>query len=222
MILSLGIRCWSDLVKYGAQETLDREYGQWVVPDSDPEKEQGYDITLRIDLEKAPEEGEERDAMIDHLAYLKPTILSAPFQRAFEGQQQLAQTHGANFQASQSAADQPPEAKGELMIVKYREEEAIYIQPSWDRVTVVFSTVFREETDRVFGKVFLQVRQRCFRGEAQPNSRRYPPAGIRRRAPPTVNSKCTSSPVLKSRAAIGDQTSPRSQAIRKRWLRDIW
>lgn len=34
--------------------------------------------------------------------------------------------------------------------------EAIYILPSSDRVTVIFSTLFREETDRIFGKVFLQ------------------------------------------------------------------
>lgn len=37
-----------------------------------------------------------------------------------------------------------------------REEEAIYVIPSDDRVTVIFSTVFREETDKVFAKVFLQ------------------------------------------------------------------
>ena len=44
------------------------------------------------------------------------------------------------------------------MAIHYREEEAIYIKASYDRVTVIFSTVFREETDRIFGKVFLQVR----------------------------------------------------------------
>jgi actin related protein 2/3 complex subunit 2 len=43
------------------------------------------------------------------------------------------------------------------MAVHYRDEEAIYIQAAHDRVTVIFSTVFREETDRVIGKVFLQV-----------------------------------------------------------------
>lgn len=47
---------------------------------------------------------------------------------------------------------------GDVMAIHYREEEAIYIKASWDRVTVIFSTVFREETDRIFGKVFLQVR----------------------------------------------------------------
>ena len=42
------------------------------------------------------------------------------------------------------------------MQIHYRDEEAIYLQAAHDRVTVIFSTVFREETDRIFGKVFLQ------------------------------------------------------------------
>ena len=42
------------------------------------------------------------------------------------------------------------------MQLHYRDEEAIYVRASADRVTVIFSTVFREETDRIFGKVFLQ------------------------------------------------------------------
>jgi len=46
---------------------------------------------------------------------------------------------------------------GEVRAIHYREEEAIYIKASHDRVTVIFSTIFREETDRIFGKVFLQV-----------------------------------------------------------------
>lgn len=37
-----------------------------------------------------------------------------------------------------------------------RPEEAIYLLPSSDRVTVVFSTIFKDETDQIFGKVFLQ------------------------------------------------------------------
>jgi len=49
--------------------------------------------------------------------------------------------------------------QGDLMQIHYRDEEAIFIQASPDRVTVIFSTVFKEETDRIFGKVFLQVRE---------------------------------------------------------------
>jgi actin related protein 2/3 complex subunit 2 len=44
-----------------------------------------------------------------------------------------------------------------LMAVHYRLQEAIYIKALPDRVTVIFSTEFQEETDKVYGKVFLQV-----------------------------------------------------------------
>ena len=37
-----------------------------------------------------------------------------------------------------------------------RPEEAIYLCPGVDRVTAIFSTIFKEETDRIFGKVFMQ------------------------------------------------------------------
>lgn len=84
--------------------------------------------------------------MIQRLALLKPTCLSAPFERAFHAQAQL----DAPAEGEQAIA-------GELMQIHYREDEAIYVQASHDRVTVVFSTMFKEETDRVFGRVFLQV-----------------------------------------------------------------
>lgn len=43
-----------------------------------------------------------------------------------------------------------------MMVIHYRENEAYYIQAANDRVTVIVSTLFSDETDRVFGKVFLQ------------------------------------------------------------------
>jgi len=67
--------------------------------------------------------------------------LAAPFEQAFKEQKQL-ESSGSN--------------QGQLMQMHYRDEEAIYVRASADRVTVIFSTVFREETDRIFGKVFLQ------------------------------------------------------------------
>jgi len=75
------------------------------------------------------------------VALLKRNALSAPFERAFREQKAL----------------ETSDEQGELMQIHYRDEEAIYIQASPDRVTVIFSTIFREETDRIFGKVFLQV-----------------------------------------------------------------
>lgn len=84
---------------------------------------------------------ETRDAFITSLALLKRNALAAPFERAFTTQKQLEASGGS----------------GDLMQIHYRDEEAMYIQAAPDRVTVIFSTIFREETDRIFGKVFLQV-----------------------------------------------------------------
>ncbi|KAJ9064021.1 Arp complex subunit [Entomophthora muscae] len=42
------------------------------------------------------------------------------------------------------------------MVIHYREDEMIFVQAHGDRVTVIFSTFFKEEMDQVFGKVFLQ------------------------------------------------------------------
>jgi len=86
---------------------------------------------------------------------LKPIILSSPFHRAYTQHSELASKHKSTFQPGM--ADQAPEERGELMIIHYREEEAIYVQAANDRVTIVISTLFSDETDRVFGKVFLQV-----------------------------------------------------------------
>lgn len=80
--------------------------------------------------------------------------MAAPFERAFDdfGRRQA---EAAKF-TSESAPEGVLEG-GEVMAIHYRDEEAIYIIASHDRVTVIFSTIFREETDRIFGKVFLQV-----------------------------------------------------------------
>ena len=41
-------------------------------------------------------------------------------------------------------------------VIHYRDEETLYVEAKSDRVTVVFSTVFRDEDDIILGKVFLQ------------------------------------------------------------------
>lgn len=82
--------------------------------------------------------------MVKSAALLKRNALAAPFEKAFATQKTLEST---------DSTDMP----GELMEIHYRDEEAIYVQASHDRVTVFFSTIFKDETDRTFGKVFLQV-----------------------------------------------------------------
>lgn len=52
----MSIHCFKDLIKYGAQETLQKEYGEWLVRTEAEGKEADYDVTLCIDLEKIPED----------------------------------------------------------------------------------------------------------------------------------------------------------------------
>ncbi|KAI0648876.1 actin-like protein ARPC2 [Trametes meyenii] len=154
LVLSMSIRCWDELVRYGVDSVLKREYGSLLRT----EPEFGYNVTLDINLEQIPPAAgehnsnncplaiyisllEERDAFIKSLSLLKRNALAAPFELGFQTQKQL---EGAGS------------GQGELMALHYRDEEVIYVQASSDRVTVIFSTMFREETDRVFGKVFLQ------------------------------------------------------------------
>ncbi|KAG5647910.1 hypothetical protein DXG03_007834 [Asterophora parasitica] len=136
----MHIRCWDELVQYGALDILKREYGDLVA--AQPEQE--YNVSLVIDLEQVPTDSEARDAFVTSIALFKRNALAAPFELGFKTQKEL------------EAAGAAGGTTGDLMQVHYRDEEAIYVQASSDRVTVIFSTVFREETDRIFGKVFLQ------------------------------------------------------------------
>ncbi|EIW67322.1 arp2/3 complex 34 kDa subunit [Tremella mesenterica] len=153
ILLSMGIQCWPDLIKYGAREHLQKEYAGLVLPPNETEPE--YDVTLSIDLEKLPPTAEERSALVQKLALFKSTAMSAPFLAAFAEQAQLQSSYKEPAGAQQFELP-PAESQGELKIIKYREEEAMFIQARHDRVTVIFSTVFKEETDRVYGRVFLQ------------------------------------------------------------------
>ncbi|KAF5388687.1 hypothetical protein D9757_004752 [Collybiopsis confluens] len=137
LLLSMHIRCWDELVKYGALDILQREYGALLLPQAEPE----YNVSLGIDLEQTPTNPADRDAFILSIALFKRNALAAPFESAFKSQKQL-----------ESAGS----GQGELMQIHYRDEEAIYVQASPDRVTIIFSTIFSDETDRIYGKVFLQ------------------------------------------------------------------
>ncbi|TPX46511.1 hypothetical protein SeMB42_g03154 [Synchytrium endobioticum] len=128
LVLSMAWKCYSELATYGANDIIHREYGDYATP-----PQSGFDVALKFDLSKLPSD---KDALIRKAALLKRNALAAPFEQAF---------------ASQQAGKQ-----SQLMVVHYREQEAIYVQAQPDRVTVIFSTMFKEDTDRIFGKVFLQ------------------------------------------------------------------
>lgn len=110
------------------------------------------------------------------MALLKRNAMAAPFEAAYEEHYRLKE------EASKYTSEEAPDAVrsgGEVMAVHYREEEAIYVKASHDRVTVIFSTIFREETDRVFGKIFIQefvdARRRAIQNAPQVLFRNDPP-----------------------------------------------
>lgn len=118
----------------------------------------------------------ERDALIRSISLLKRNAVAAPFEQAFE------EHHALYEEASKFTSEEAPQGVregGQVKAIHYREEEAIYIKASHDRVTVIFSTVFREETDRVFGKVFIQefvdARRRAIQNAPQVLYRTDPP-----------------------------------------------
>lgn len=102
--------------------------------------------------------------------------MAAPFETAFAEYESL---HEEASKYTSESAPQGVREGGAVRSIHYREEEAIYIKPSHDRVTVIFSTVFREETDRIFGKVFLQefvdARRRAIQNAPQVLFRNDPP-----------------------------------------------
>lgn len=51
IVVSIQVKCYNELLKYGAQQVLEREYGPYVVA-----PESGYNFSVQVDLESLPED----------------------------------------------------------------------------------------------------------------------------------------------------------------------
>ena len=51
ILVSIQVKCFKELLQYGAQQVLEREYGPYVVA-----PENGYDFSVQVDLESLPED----------------------------------------------------------------------------------------------------------------------------------------------------------------------
>ncbi|GAB7347336.1 hypothetical protein MBLNU459_g4278t1 [Dothideomycetes sp. NU459] len=171
ILISISVKCYAELVRYGAQAVLEREYGPYIV-----QPEQGYDFSVEVDLENLPADQEAKDDLVRRISLLKRNAMAAPFEQAFD---EYAALHEEASKYTSESAPQGVQEGGEVRAIHYRDEEAIYIKASHDRVTVIFSTIFREETDRIFGKVFLQefvdARRRAIQNAPQVLFRNDPP-----------------------------------------------
>ena len=51
ILISISVKCYKELLQYGAQQVLEREYGSYIVS-----PEAGYDFSLQVDLDNLPGE----------------------------------------------------------------------------------------------------------------------------------------------------------------------
>ncbi len=115
--------------KHGVDDVLKQQYGDLLVT-----PENGYDVTLQVDLASPPAE---KEKLARNVALLKRHCLSAPFYKVF----------------NDIESKKPP---GAMIELPYRDEEAIYLKPEADRCIIIFSIQFKDADDVVFAKVFLQ------------------------------------------------------------------
>lgn len=173
LLVSIQLKAWKDLAKYDVLKKLNSIYGDFQTDTVEP----GYDYSIYLDLETiSAKSSEDQAEIIEKLSLLKRNVLAAPFEKAFDEYEEL----NAKFQETNIE----PDNTSSIIEINYRDEESIYIKPSFDRVTVIFSTIFKDETDKIFGKVFLQefvdARKRAVQNAPQVlYSHREPPLEIR-------------------------------------------
>jgi actin related protein 2/3 complex subunit 2 len=129
LYVSMSMKCYGELKKHGVDSVLQKTYGSYLV---DPEN--GYDVTLCIDLASPPSD---RAGTARNFALLKRHALAAPFYKVF-----------ADVEAKKPASN--------LIELAYRDGEAFYLKQETDRIIVIFSIQFKDADDVVFAKVFLQ------------------------------------------------------------------
>jgi actin related protein 2/3 complex subunit 2 len=127
--VSISLKFYDDLQKHGADELIQREYGPLIV-----ETESTYSVSILYDLQNLPEDIAEEASKG---ALLKRNCFASVFEKYFDYLEQ-------------------EKAVKEKAVIHYRDDETMYVSAEKDRVTVVFSTVFKDDDDVIFGKVFMQ------------------------------------------------------------------
>ncbi|XP_004537784.1 actin-related protein 2/3 complex subunit 2 [Ceratitis capitata] len=126
---SISLKFYKQLQEHGADELLKREYGGLLT-----DTEDGYNVSVLIDLENIPADWE---AVAKKIGLLKRNCFASVFEKYFDFQEQ-------------------GEEGQKRAVINYRNDETLYVEAKSDRVTVVFSTIFRDEDDVIIGKVFMQ------------------------------------------------------------------
>jgi len=144
MHISMALPCWGDLKDAGGKEALEKHYAGWSV-----EPQQGFDITLQVDLDKLPGTADET---VQKIQLLKSNVTGGIFYKYFTPLLKGGAPAGAPYKFS------------------LRPDTTAYFFPAAERVTVIFSLDFTERVDLAVAKVFLQefVESRRHLGAAPP------------------------------------------------------
>lgn len=128
--ISISLKFYKDLEEHGAYDLLQKIYGAYL----EETAEENYNVSLLYNLEEPPEN---KEKTASQAALLKRHCFASVFLKYFE------------FQENE-------EAGHKRAVIHYRDDETMYVDAFKDRVTVVFSTVFKDDDDVIIGKVFMQ------------------------------------------------------------------
>lgn len=128
--ISMSWSCTQQLLKLGGQQDLKKIYGPMLLD----RPENNYDVSLKLDLDKPPEDPKNLPLKISNL---KRHAFAAPFKQVFG-----------------SIASGNP--RNQIVSIDYRSNESIYLKPEGEACTVIFSISFSDDADAVYAKVFLQ------------------------------------------------------------------
>jgi len=127
--ISISLKFYKELQSHGAEGVLQREYGDMLVT-----PEEGFDACVQVDLANIPEDWEE---MVKKCGRLKRNCFAAVFEKYFEFQE-----------AGEEGQSQA--------VIHYRDDETMYVEAKADRVTVIFSTIFKDASDIILSEVFMR------------------------------------------------------------------
>ncbi|KAI6214257.1 Arp2/3 complex 34 kDa subunit [Aphelenchoides besseyi] len=122
IMLSISLKFYRELCSHGADEYLKRTYDNLC-----SEAEAGYNASLMFNLEQLPDDFK---SLIERASLFKRNCFASVFEKYFKFQ------------------EQGQEGK-ERAVINYREDETMYIEAKADRVTVIFSTLFKDPDDVV-------------------------------------------------------------------------
>jgi actin related protein 2/3 complex subunit 2 len=128
MRVSFSAPWWSQIKESGGQQALEKHYKDMIT-----DAEQGYDVTLLLNLDNPNSKPED---LVQKISNLKSNLLGGIFDFYLTPVLQGGKPSSFRF--------------------KLRSDTEIFFLPGNERVTVIFSLDFKEKVDRAVAKVFLQ------------------------------------------------------------------